>query len=50
MNLEDIINLLPENEQEPLRPLLAAIAEAELREEGQKDFMSFVNTMWPGLW
>jgi predicted phage terminase large subunit-like protein len=49
MNLEDIINLLPENEQEPLRPLLAAIAEAELREEGQKDFMSFVNTMWPAF-
>ena len=49
MNLEDIINLLPENEQEPLRPLLAAIAEAELREEGQKDFMSFVNTMWPAV-
>jgi predicted phage terminase large subunit-like protein len=45
----EIIDLLPEEEQAPLRPLAAAYQEAGTRETGQIDFMSFVQTMWPGF-
>jgi predicted phage terminase large subunit-like protein len=45
----EILSLLPEDEQAPLRPLAAAYQEAISRETGQVDFMSFVTTMWPGF-
>jgi predicted phage terminase large subunit-like protein len=47
--LMQIISLLPEEEQEPLRPLAEAYQNAVTREEGQIDFMTFVQTMWPGF-
>ena len=45
----EILSLLPEDEQAPLRPLATAYQEAISRETGQVDFMSFVQTMWPGF-
>ena len=45
----EIIDLLPEEEQAPLRPLATAYQEAVTRETGQIDFMTFVQTMWPGF-
>ena len=45
----EIIDLLPEEEQAPLRPLATAYQEAVTRETGQIDFMTFVKTMWPGF-
>jgi len=48
-NLLEIIKLLPEDEQAPLLPLAAAYQESLTRETGQIDFMSFVQTMWPGF-
>jgi predicted phage terminase large subunit-like protein len=48
-NLLEIIKLLPEEEQAPLLPLAAAYQESLTRETGQIDFMSFVQTMWPGF-
>ena len=45
----EILSLLPEDEQAPLRPLATAYQEAISRETGQVDFMSFVRTMWPGF-
>ena len=48
-NLMEILSLLPEDEQAPLRPLATAYQEAISRETGQVDFMSFVRTMWPGF-
>jgi len=47
--LMQILSLLPEEEQEPLRPLAEAYQNAVTREEGQIDFMTFVQTMWPGF-
>jgi len=44
-----IINQLPESEQAVLRPLAMAYTEALTRETGQVDFMTFVQTMWPGF-
>ena len=48
-NLLEIIKLLPEDEQAPLLPLATAYQESLTRETGQIDFMSFVQTMWPGF-
>ena len=48
-NLLEIIKLLPEDEQAPLLPLAAAYQDSLTRETGQIDFMSFVQTMWPGF-
>jgi len=48
-DLMAILSLLPEEEQAPLRPLAAAYQDAVTREDGQIDFMSFVQTMWPNF-
>jgi predicted phage terminase large subunit-like protein len=48
-NLMDILGMLPEEEQAPLRPLAQAYQDAVTRELGQVDFMTFVKTMWPNF-
>lgn len=48
-NLMDILGMLPEEEQAPLRPLAQAYQDAVTRELGQVDFMTFVKTMWPSF-
>jgi hypothetical protein len=40
-NLMDILGMLPEEEQAPLRPLAQAYQDAVTRELGQVDFMTF---------
>ena len=47
--LMEILKQLPQEEQEMLSPLATAYQDALLRESGQVDFMSFVETMWPGF-
>jgi len=47
--LLQIINMLPEEERAPLMPLATAYSESLTRETGQIDFMTFVQTMWPGF-
>jgi len=47
--LLDIIKLLPKEEQELLAPLAAAYQDSLEREDGEKDFMAFVRSMWPGF-
>ena len=44
-----IIKMLPPEEQELLAPLAQAYQDSLEREDGEKDFMSFVRTMWPGF-
>ena len=41
--------MLPEAEQAPIWEEVSNLASAETREQGQKDFMKFVTTMWPGF-
>ena len=41
--------MLPEQEREQLMPLAMAYQESLVRETGQVDFMTFVQTMWPGF-
>jgi len=47
--LMEILSQLPEEEQAMLSPLAAAYQDAILREQGQVDFMVFVQAMWPGF-
>ena len=47
--LMEILSQLPEEEQEILSPLATAYQDAILREQGQVDFMAFVQAMWPGF-
>jgi predicted phage terminase large subunit-like protein len=49
MNIEELFNLLPEEEQVKFLPLIESLNKAEEREVGQTDFLSFVNSMWPGF-
>jgi hypothetical protein len=49
MNIEELFNLLPEEEQVKFLPLIESLNKAEEREIGQTDFLSFVNSMWPGF-
>ena len=44
-----IISLLPEDERAALMPLATAYSDSLTRESGQIDFMTFVQTMWPGF-
>jgi predicted phage terminase large subunit-like protein len=48
-NLMEILGMLPEEEQAPLRPLAQAYQDAVTRELGQIDFMTFVKSMWPNF-
>ena len=45
----DLIKMLSEAEQAPIWEEVSNLASAEMREGGQKDFMKFVKTMWPGF-
>jgi predicted phage terminase large subunit-like protein len=49
MTIEELFNLLPEEEQVKFLPLIESLNKAEEREVGQTDFLSFVNSMWPGF-
>lgn len=44
-----ILSMLPEEEREKIMPLAQAYSDSLIREKGQIDFMSFVDTMWPGF-
>ena len=48
-DLMEILGMLPEEEQAPLRPLAQAYQDAVTRELGQIDFMTFVKSMWPSF-
>ena len=48
-DLMEILGMLPEEEQAPLRPLAQAYQDAVTRELGQIDFMTFVKSMWPNF-
>jgi predicted phage terminase large subunit-like protein len=48
-NILEILKMLPEQEREQLMPLAMAYQESLVRETGQVDFMTFVQTMWPGF-
>jgi predicted phage terminase large subunit-like protein len=48
-NILDILKMLPEQEREQLMPLALAYQDSLIRETGQIDFMTFVQTMWPGF-
>ena len=48
-DLMEILGMLPEEEQAPLRPLAQAYQDAVTRELGQIDFMTFVKAMWPNF-
>lgn len=45
----DLIKMLSEAEQAPIWEEVNNLASAQMREDGQKDFMKFVKTMWPGF-
>ena len=47
MNIKDIIDLLPPEEQAAVWESVGEYQDAETREIGQNDFLSFVHTMWP---
>ena len=47
--LAQLIELLPEEERKPLLPLAESFTGAEEREAGQDDFLSFVQSVWPGF-
>jgi len=49
MNIEELFDLLPEEEQVKFLPLIESLNKAEEREVGQTDFLSFVKSMWPGF-
>ena len=49
MNIEELFNLLSEEEQAKLLPMIESLNLAEEREVGQTDFLSFVKSMWPGF-
>jgi len=47
VNIKDIIDLLPPDEQAAVWESAKEYQDAEIREVGQNDFLSFVHTMWP---
>jgi predicted phage terminase large subunit-like protein len=47
--LLEIIELLPEDEKAPILPIANAYLASLTKEQGEIDFMSFVQTMWPGF-
>jgi len=47
MNIKDIIDLLPPDEQAAVWESVKEYDDAANRELGQKDFLAFVHTMWP---
>jgi len=49
LNIEELFNLLSEEEQVKLLPMIESLNLAEEREIGQTDFLSFVKSMWPGF-
>jgi len=49
LNIEELFNLLSEEEQAKLLPMIESLNLAEEREIGQTDFLSFVKSMWPGF-
>jgi predicted phage terminase large subunit-like protein len=49
LNIEELFNLLSEEEQAKLLPMIESLNLAEEREVGQTDFLSFVKSMWPGF-
>jgi predicted phage terminase large subunit-like protein len=49
LNIEELFNLLPEEEQAKFLPLIESLNKAEEREIGQTDFLAFVKSMWPGF-
>ena len=49
MNLEEIISKLPPADQAEILKAAAEWADSERMEKGQKDFLAFVHTMWPGF-
>ena len=49
MNIEELFELLPEEEKAKLIPLIESLGLAEEREAGQVDFLSFVQSVWPGF-
>ena len=49
MKLEQLIDSLPEEEQEILFAKAQEYKDSLKREKAQKDFMAFVRQMWPGF-
>jgi len=49
VTLEELIKLLPQEEQDKLMPQAMAYNDALEREQGQVSFLSFVKSMWPGF-
>ena len=49
MNIIELFDMLPEEEKAKLLPLIQSLGEAEEREQGQTDFLSFTKSMWPGF-
>ena len=47
--IEELIKLLPEAEQAHIWERVKEYQDTVLREQGQKDFLTFVKTMWPGF-
>jgi predicted phage terminase large subunit-like protein len=47
--LLELIDNLPEGERDSLMLMAQQYQDALMREKGQKSFMSFVKTMWPGF-
>jgi len=47
--LIELFEMLPEEEQKPLLPLIESLGVAEEREVGQDDFLAFVQSVWPGF-
>jgi predicted phage terminase large subunit-like protein len=45
--IEELIKLLPESEQAPIWERVKEYQDTVTREQGQKDFLAFVKTMWP---
>jgi predicted phage terminase large subunit-like protein len=45
--IEQLIKLLPEDEQAPIWEKVKEYQDTVTREQGQQDFLTFVKTMWP---
>jgi len=49
IDFEKVVESLPENEQDSFMENAQAYLDSLKRENAQKDFMAFVNEMWPGF-
>jgi predicted phage terminase large subunit-like protein len=49
LSYEQLMALIPESERGNIELIANAFMDAETRDKGQKSFMSFVKTMWPGF-